>query len=113
LTAFLKGLKPLTLLVGILIHVLKDVAIAPTFRACVKNQTHPKSLSWEERDLLNPRSILPFSFKRRGRGMSYEDYHTGPSGRGYKYSHKKLTRASALSDKAVNLSKIYLQHRSG
>jgi hypothetical protein len=37
LTALGKGLKPLQLLIGIIIHVLKDVAIAPTFRSEIPN----------------------------------------------------------------------------
>jgi hypothetical protein len=46
-----KGLKPLKLLLGIDVHVLKDVAIAPTFRSGIKKS--PKI----------PKGFSPFSQK--------------------------------------------------
>ncbi len=40
-----EGLKPQKLLTGIVVHVLKDVAIAPTFRSGIKNPPKTKGFS--------------------------------------------------------------------
>jgi hypothetical protein len=40
-----KGLKPQKLLSGIVAHVLKDVAIAPTFRSGIENPPKTKGFS--------------------------------------------------------------------
>jgi hypothetical protein len=39
-----EGLKPQKLLSGIVVHVLKDVAIAPTFRSGIENPRKDQGL---------------------------------------------------------------------
>jgi len=69
------------------------------FVAYAKNQTHPKSLSWEERDLLKPRSILAFAFSREGRDTCTGGYNAEGAvlvNRSFRLTSKAKVRAVRL-----------------